>query len=172
MRLQGRPLDCGPMGYLKAFHVAFLFIWLGGLMGLSRFLGYHVAEDAHTRERLTRIERRIYFFVTLPGAIMAISTGFLLLMGVGRDMETAQALRYYMVPSAPENVFWRATFHAKLTSVALLIGCDIFTLTQILKLARGGEMPSRLRFSILHGVEALLLIVILILMYGQPMVRS
>ena len=40
--------------YLKAFHLIFVIIWVGGLMGLGRFLGYHVGEAAAVRERLTR----------------------------------------------------------------------------------------------------------------------
>ena len=159
------------MGYLIAFHVSFLFVWLGGLMGLSRFLGYHVSENEHTRQRLSRLEKRMYFFVTMPGGIMALITGTMLLLGFGRDVSMADSLRFYMVPSAPENVLWRATFHAKLTSVAVLLGCDVFTYLQIMKLAKGGEMPSRLRFSIVHGIEATFLIIILILMFARPMAR-
>jgi uncharacterized membrane protein len=158
--------------YIKAFHLIFLFIWLGGLMGLSRFLGYHVREEAPVRAALSRIEKRIYMFVTLPGAIFAIVTGIMLLLGVGHpntEWSTVDFLRYYIAPHATQNTFWYVTFHAKLTGVAVLIGCDIFTGMQIFSLAKAPTMPSRVRFSILHGVEALFVIIIVILMVGQPL---
>jgi uncharacterized membrane protein len=158
--------------YLKAFHLIFVIIWVGGLMGLGRFLGYHVGEAAAVRERLTRMEKRMYFFVTLPGMIMTLVTGLLLLHGVGHpnvDWSATDFLRYYMSPRSPQNTFWYVTFHAKLTSVGILIGCDLFTVSQIFALAKRPEMPSRVRFSIVHGLEALFVIIIVILMVGQPL---
>lgn len=158
--------------YIKAFHVIFVIIWIGGLMGLGRFLGYHVSESAAVRERLTRMEKRMYFFVTLPGMIMTLVTGLLLLHGVGHpNMEwgASDFLRFYLSPRAPQNTFWYVTFHAKLTSVGILIACDLFTVSQIFALARRPDMPSRVRFSILHGVEAMFVIIVVILMLGQPL---
>ncbi len=161
--------------YIKAFHVIFVIIWVGGLMGLGRFLGYHVSESAAVRERLTHLEKRMYFFVTLPGMVLTIVTGLLLLHGVGHpntEWGAADFLRYYLSPRSPQNTFWYVTFHAKLTSVGMLIACDLFTAAQIFALAKRPEMPSRVRFSILHGVEALLVIILVILMLGQPLVKG
>lgn len=161
--------------YIKAFHLVFVIIWIGGLMGLGRFLGYHVGEEAAVRERLTRIEKRMYFFVTLPGMIMTIVTGVMLLLGVGHpntEWGAVDFLRFYLSPRAPQNTFWYVTFHAKLTSVALLIACDLFTVSQILALAKRPAMPSRVRFSILHGVEALLVILVVALMLGHPLAKA
>ena len=161
--------------YLKAFHLIFVIIWMGGLMGLGRFLGYHVGEAAAVRERLTRMEKRMYFFVTLPGMVMTVVTGLLLLHGVGHpntEWGPADFLRFYLSPRSIQNTFWYVTFHAKLTSVGILIACDLFTVAQIFALAKRPEMPTRVRFSILHGIEALFVIIVVILMLGQPLAKA
>lgn len=161
--------------WIKAFHLVFLIIWLGGLMGLGRFLGYHVREEAPVRERLSRLEKRMYWFVTFPGGIMAVLTGVLLLLGTGHpntEWSASDFLRYYLSPRAPQNTLWYVTFHLKLTCVAILIACDMFTAQQIGALARAQVMPSRVRFSILHGVEALCVIIVVVLMVGQPLTRG
>lgn len=151
-------------GWFLAFHLIGLFIYVGGLLNLSRLLGYHVKEEAAVRERLSWMEKRMYFFVTLPGLAIALTFGVLMIIGVGSRSPDA-GMAYYMDADA----FWGATFHAKFLLIAILIGLDVYMGSQIMKLAKGGEPPKPTKFKILHGLIALTLIAIVILMKGQPL---
>lgn len=163
------------MAWIKAFHLVALFIWVGSLLGLSRMLGYHVRENEETRAALSRIEKRMYYFVCIPGGVLAIVTGLMLLFGVGREgvgpMETFSS---YLAPrdAAGQPSTWYITFHVKLALVFALLGCDFYLGAQIRKLAAGSPPPGRVRFSILHGVIALILTAIVILVIAGPLKRG
>lgn len=163
------------MAWIKAFHLISLFIWVGGLLGLSRMLGYHVKEDEATRKALSRIEKRMYYFVTVPGGVLSILTGLMLLFGVGREglgaMETAIS---YLDPrdAAGQPTTWYITFHVKLALVVALLGCDFYLASQINKLAKGGPPPGKARYSALHGIIATILMAIVILVIAGPLKRG
>ncbi|MCC6573029.1 MAG: CopD family protein [Planctomycetes bacterium] len=163
------------MLWIKSFHLISLFIWVGGLLGLSRMLGYHVKENEETRAALSRIEKRMYYFVTVPGGVLALITGLMLLFGVGREgvtpMETALS---YLAPrdAGGHETPWYITFHVKLALVVALLGCDFYLGSQIRMLARGGTPPGKARYSALHGIISVILMAIVILMIAGPLRRG
>lgn len=142
--------------WLLAFHLISLFIWIGGLLNLSRFLGYHVGESESTQVRLSRIEKRMYFFVTLPGGILSMITGLMLLHGVGSasDASPREFLSWYLSPwtDAGTRSFWYVTFHVKLTLVGVLWLLDIYLGRQILLLSRGESPRSGVPFGALMAI--------------------
>lgn len=128
-------------GWLLAFHMLALFLWVGQLLFLSRFLGYHVEEPASIQPRLSRLEQRMYLYISVPGAALAALTGLLMLHGAAAPgFESAGvALAYYIKPKLADGTrsFWWVTFHVKLVCVVLLACCDFYLGRQIFRLARG-----------------------------------
>lgn len=66
----------GLIPHLKALHLAFLVIWVGGLFGLPRMLARH--DRAIVQAEFTQIRRAThygYVWVITPAAVLAIGTG-------------------------------------------------------------------------------------------------
>ncbi|MHC4839636.1 MAG: CopD family protein [Planctomycetota bacterium] len=140
-------------GWILAFHLLALFLWVGQLMFLSRFLGYHVQEPPEVQKRLSNLERRMYTYICVPGGILAITTGLLMLHGTATPhfASVGDALSHYLKPRAPtgQPSFWYVTFHLKLMAVFLLFLCDLYLGRQISNLARGRVPNSAAPFSML-----------------------
>ena len=59
------------MLWLKALHIIFMVTWFAGLFYLPRLFVYHaMAEDEVSRERFKVMERKLYYGITTPGAIL------------------------------------------------------------------------------------------------------
>lgn len=60
---------------LKILHIFFVISWFAGLFYLPRiFVNHAIAEDAASRERLGRMEAKLYRFMT-PIGVLAIAFG-------------------------------------------------------------------------------------------------
>lgn len=69
------------MLWVKAFHVIFMITWFAGLFYLPRLFVYHaMTEDAEGRERFKIMERKLYFGIMTPGAVLTLVFGFVLLL--------------------------------------------------------------------------------------------
>jgi putative membrane protein len=72
------------MLWIKALHVIFMVTWFAGLFYLPRLFVYHaMSEDAISIERFKLMERKLYYGITTPGAILTIVFGVWLLLGYG-----------------------------------------------------------------------------------------
>ncbi len=74
------------MLWVKAFHIIFMVTWFAGLFYLPRLFVYHAdAKDDASNQRFKIMERKLYYGITTPGAIITILLGFWLihLMGYG-----------------------------------------------------------------------------------------
>jgi len=68
------------MLWIKAFHIIFVITWLSGLLYLPRLYVYHaMSKDKISLERFKIMERKLYFGITTPGAILATLFGIWLL---------------------------------------------------------------------------------------------
>jgi len=57
--------------WLKALHIIFMVTWFAGLFYLPRLYVYHtMAEDEVGRERFKVMERKLYYGITTPGAVL------------------------------------------------------------------------------------------------------
>ena len=66
------------MLWLKTLHIVFLVSWYAGLFYLPRLFVHHaMTEDAATRERLSIMERKLFWFIT-PWALLTVVIGLLL----------------------------------------------------------------------------------------------
>lgn len=63
------------MNWLLVVHLLGIIFWMGGLLILSRMLGYHVKEELAVQTRLSAIEKRLYFGAVMPGLVLVLVTG-------------------------------------------------------------------------------------------------
>ena len=68
------------MLYVKALHIVFMVTWFAGLFYLPRLFVYHaMAEDEISKERFKVMERKLFFGIMAPGAILTIVFGIWML---------------------------------------------------------------------------------------------
>ena len=92
--------------WVKALHVVFMVTWFAGLFYLPRLFVYHaMTSDASGVERFKIMERKLYFGIMTPGALLTIAFGMWLWLGYGVS---------------------GAWLHAKLLLVAVLIGYHLW----------------------------------------------
>src|ERR1700733_9764475 len=68
------------MLWIKALHIIFVITWFSGLFYLPRLFVYHaMSEDHLSQERFKIMERKLYYGITTPGAVLTIGLGLWLL---------------------------------------------------------------------------------------------
>ena len=91
------------MPWIKAFHIIFVVTWFAGLFYLPRLFVYHtLATDRTSIERFKIMERKLFWGIMTPSALLAVVLGLVLFAGYGLGA----------------NAGW---MHAKLLLVAILI---------------------------------------------------
>jgi len=87
--------------WVKSLHMIFVVTWFAGLFYLPRLFVYHaMAADADGRERFKVMERRLYYGIMAPAAILAIVFGVWLWLGYdwsGRWLHAKLALVVVLV---------------------------------------------------------------------------
>ncbi|MBL8380089.1 MAG: CopD family protein [Burkholderiales bacterium] len=72
------------MLWLKALHIIFVVTWFAGLFYLPRLYVYHVlAEDRTSIERFKVMERKLFWGIMTPSAVLALGLGLALFLGYG-----------------------------------------------------------------------------------------
>ena len=70
------------MLWVKAIHIIFMVTWFAGLFYLPRLFVYHaMSEDGASRERFKVMERKLYYGIMTPGAVITIVFGVWLWLG-------------------------------------------------------------------------------------------
>lgn len=94
------------MLWVKALHIIFMVTWFAGLFYLPRLFVYHaMSEDSASKERFKVMERKLYYGIMAPGAVLTVVFGVWLWLGYG---------------------FSGGWLHAKLALVALLIAYHLW----------------------------------------------
>jgi putative membrane protein len=69
---------------VKSLHIVFMVTWFAGLFYLPRLFVYHaLAEDRLSLERFKVMERKLYWGIMTPGAVLTIVFGLWLWLGWG-----------------------------------------------------------------------------------------
>ncbi len=64
------------MLWLKAFHVVFMVTWFAGLFYLPRLFVYHaMSDDELSIARFQVMERKLYYGIMTPGAVLTVVSG-------------------------------------------------------------------------------------------------
>ena len=72
------------MLWLTALHIVFMVTWFAGLFYLPRLFVYHaLADDSVSQERFKVMERKLFWGIMTPGAVLTIAFGLWLWMGYG-----------------------------------------------------------------------------------------
>jgi putative membrane protein len=72
------------MLWVKSLHIVFMVTWFAGLFYLPRLFVYHCqAKDPIGIERFKIMERKLYFGIMTPGAVLTIVFGLWLWLGYG-----------------------------------------------------------------------------------------
>jgi putative membrane protein len=72
------------MLWIKSFHIIFMVTWFAGLFYLPRLFVYHaMSDDQISNDRFKIMERKLFFGIMTPGAIITIILGLWLWLGYG-----------------------------------------------------------------------------------------
>lgn len=72
------------MLWIKAFHIVFVITWFAGIFYLPRLFVYHaMADDEISIQRFKLMERKLYFGIMTPSAVITVVLGSWLWLGYG-----------------------------------------------------------------------------------------
>jgi protoporphyrinogen IX oxidase len=72
------------MLWIKSLHIIFMVTWFAGLFYLPRLFVYHaMSDDVPGVERFKVMERKLYYGIMTPGAVLTILFGLWLWLGYG-----------------------------------------------------------------------------------------
>ena len=138
------------MLWVKALHIVFMVTWFAGLFYLPRLFVYHaMAEDRASIERFKIMERKLYFGIMTPGAVLTIAFGLWLWLGWFQGTLGG----------------W---FHAKLALVALLAGYHLWCGKLLADFRQDRNARSHVWLRWFNEAPVLLLAAIVILVVVKP----
>ena len=136
------------MLWIKAFHIIFMVTWFAGLFYLPRLFVYHAtSEDTVSRERFKVMERKLFFGIMTPGAILTIGFGLWLWLGYG---------------------FYGGWLYAKLALVAALVVYHIYCGKLLSDFRHDRNRHGHVFYRWLNELPVVLLIGIVLLVELQP----
>jgi putative membrane protein len=72
------------MLWVKWLHIVFMVTWFAGLFYLPRLFVYHaLSQDTLSRERFKVMERKLFWGIMTPGAVLTLFFGLWLWLGWG-----------------------------------------------------------------------------------------
>ena len=136
--------------WVKAFHIIFMVTWFSGLFYLPRLYVYHtMSDDAPSIARFKIMERKLFFGIMTPGALLTILLGIWLI---------------YLTP-AYLQMGW---LHAKLGLVFLLIIYHLYLGKVLFNFKHDRNTHSHVFYRWLNEVPVLFLAAIVILAEVKP----
>jgi putative membrane protein len=70
------------MLWVKSLHLIFMVTWFAGLFYLPRLFVYHaMSTDQISLDRFKVMERKLYWGIMMPGAVLTVATGIWLWLG-------------------------------------------------------------------------------------------
>lgn len=137
--------------WLKAFHIIAMVAWFAGLFYLPRLFVYHsTAKDNISIERFKTMERRLYYAITYPAAVVTTLLGIWLF---------TLSWKGYLASG------W---MHAKLTAVVILWGYHGFCGRYLRQFEAGKNIHTDKFFRIFNEIPTILLIFIVIMVVIKP----
>ena len=140
------------MLWVKAFHIIFMVTWFAGLFYLPRLFVYHAtAKDEISNERFKIMERKLFFGIMTPGAIITIA------LGVWMLVDYAWA--------AYREAGW---LHAKLVLVGIIVLYHIYCGKLLLDFRHDKNRHSHVYYRWFNEFPVLLLVAVVILIIVKP----
>ena len=134
--------------WVKALHIIFMVTWFAGLFYLPRLFVYHAqATDAPGIERFKIMERKLFFGIMTPGAVLTLLSGTWLWLGYG---------------------FHGGWLAAKLALVAVLVAYHLYCGKLLYDFKRDHNRHGHVFYRWLNELPAVLLAAIVLLVELQP----
>lgn len=136
---------------IKALHIIAMVCWFAGLFYLPRLFVYHAnAHDVISHERFMIMERRLYYGIMWPAAVLTTLFGLWL-------VHFNQA--YYVTAG------W---MQMKLMLVALLWGYHVYCGHCVKQFTRGANKKTQRFYRVMNEIPTILLIGIVLLVVLKP----
>jgi putative membrane protein len=136
------------MLWIKSLHIIFMVTWFAGLFYLPRLFVYHaMSDDRPSIDRFKIMERKLFFGIMTPGAVLTIIFGLWLMLGYHIDGD------------------W---LHAKLALVVVLILYHIYCGKLMIDFKHDRNRHGHVFYRWLNELPAVLLIAIVILVVVKP----
>jgi putative membrane protein len=140
------------MLWIKALHIVFMVTWFAGLFYLPRLFVYHaMAEDRVSLERFKLMERKLFWGIMTPGAVLTLVFGLWLWLGWWRE--------------AGETPRWLL---AKIALVALLVGYHVWCWRLLREFAADRNRKSQVWLRWFNEIPVLALAAIVLLVVLKP----
>ena len=137
------------MLWVKSLHIVFMVTWFAGLFYLPRLFVYHaMAADAPSIERFRVMERKLFWGIMTPGAVLTLAFGLWLWLGWFRGAGG-----------------W---LHAKLALVALLIAYHLWCYRLLRDFAAGRNRHGHLWYRWFNEVPVVILLATVLLVVLKP----
>ncbi len=137
---------------LKALHIIFMVTWFAGIFYLPRLFVYHaMSKDQISNDRFKIMERKLFYGITTPGAILTLVFGIGIIVSNGLSSYSGQ--------------IW---LHIKLLLIFFLVIYHIYCwfLLQDFKFDRNRH--SHVWYRWFNEIPVILLIIIVILAVVRP----
>ena len=136
------------MLWIKSFHIIFMVTWFAGLFYLPRLFVYHaMSEDQVSRDRFKVMERKLFYGIMTPGALLTISFGTWLWQGYG---------------------FQGGWLHAKLALVGVLVAYHVYCGKLLLDFKHERNRHGHVFYRWVNELPVVILVAIILLVELQP----
>ena len=136
------------MLWIKAWHIIFMVTWFAGLFYLPRLFVYHaMSSDETSNARFKIMERKLFYGIMTPGAVLTIAFGLWLWLGYG---------------------FSGGWLHAKISLVVLLVLYHLYCGKLVRDFAHDRNQHGHVFYRWLNEAPVLALIAIVILVEVKP----
>ena len=140
------------MLWVKSFHIIAMTTWFAALFYLPRLFVYHAMSDDETsNERFKIMERKLFFGIMTPSAILTIILGFVLLNSYAWE--------------AFNNTIWLQT---KLWLVAVLVIYHIYCGKLLIDFKHDNNQRSHVWYRWFNEFPVFILIAVILLVELQP----
>jgi protoporphyrinogen IX oxidase len=134
---------------VKSLHIIFMVTWMAGLFYLPRLFVYHAqAEDRISIERFKIMERKVFWGIATPGAVLTVFFGLWLWLGWFQGAG-----------------LW---LHAKLALVAVLVGYHVWCGKLLLDFRHERNTHGHVWFRWFNEFPVLVLVGVVLLVVFKP----
>jgi len=136
------------MLWVRAFHIIFVVTWFAGLFYLPRLFVYHaMSTDATSLDRFKIMERKLFYGIMTPSAVLAVALGLWLWLGYG---------------------ITGTWLHIKLVLVVILLAYHVYCAKLMLDFKHDRNRHGHVFYRWLNEFPVLILIAVVILAAVKP----
>ena len=136
------------MLWIKSLHIIFVVAWFAGLFYLPRLFVYHaLSEDRPGIERFKIMERKLYYGIMAPSAVLTVGFGLWLWLGYGIS---------------------GGWLHAKLALVVMLIAYHLYCGKLLADFKHDRNQRGHVYYRWFNEIPVLILIGVVILVVVKP----